>query len=369
MAVLLMVGYVVIAYAWGSVGHRIINSKAMIQLPASMSVYHADSVFITQHASDADARKVSSDTSMYAEAPRHFLDLDDYPNWQHLSHSFDTLVMLYGWQRVKDNGTLPWTTAWLVDSLAHQIARGDVMVPQTMADIGHYVGDAHQPLHCTANYDGGLSVPSQRGIHSRYESTMLGTFQSLITIQPDSVHYIADPLEYAFSYIYYSNLHVDSILQADTYAKTVSGWTGSGSAPSSYYDALWEKTGSFTEQLFQNATVDLASMWYTAWVNAQLISTGVPVPKVFPDIFELQQNYPNPFNPSTTIRFTIKQTASVRVKVYDAAGREMATLMNSRMEPGEHQVLWNASGAASGIYIVRLDAGAFTQTRKMLLLR
>ncbi len=269
---LLSVLFVSVAYPWGSTGHRIINAKAIYNLPPGMSLQIADSTFISGHASDADYRKVSGDTSFWNEGQRHFIDIDWYPNFHSLPHSLDSVIALYGRNRVRDEGTNPWATMIFLDSLTEQLRRGDnASVEQTMADLGHYVGDAHQPLHCTQNYDGAMTGNS--GIHSRYESTMINNNQSAIIVHPDSIHYISRPLDFAFDYIYHSNSLVDSIMAADTYAKAVSGWSGSGTPPSSYYTALWQKCSGFTIDQFQRATVDLASLWYTAWMNA----VGTPI--------------------------------------------------------------------------------------------
>jgi hypothetical protein len=99
---------------------------------------------------------------------------------------------------------------------------------------------------------------------------MINSFISQISINPDSVHYVESPVDFAFAYILQANSYVDSVYDADTYAKTASGWNGSGSAPSSYYDFLWERTQGFTKLQFQRATVDLACLWYTAFVNASI---------------------------------------------------------------------------------------------------
>jgi hypothetical protein len=101
--------------------------------------------------------------------------------------------------------------------------------------------------------------------------------------------------------------------------------------------------------------------------------------------FGLAQNYPNPFNPATTIRFTIAGVAAlsgalssgvegppvhiVRLSVYDLLGREVAVLVNEPIEPGIYQVAFDASGLASGVYLYRLSADGFNQTRRMILVR
>jgi hypothetical protein len=250
------------AYSWGGTGHRIINQKAPMHLPASMSSLKADSLFYASHASDADYRKSSSDTSFFAETYRHYIDIDNYPDFYNLPHSLDSLIMIYGRSNVRSQGTLPWAIKFEVDSLTAQLKRGNTAKAEsTMSDLGHYVADAHMPLHCTANYWVG-------GLHSRYETDMINTYQSFLIIQQDSVHYINSPLDFAFEIIYHSNFLVNSVIQADTYAKTASGWSGSGNAPAAYYTYLWDSTKNFTIAQFQHATVALANLWYTAWVNS-----------------------------------------------------------------------------------------------------
>lgn len=85
--------------------------------------------------------------------------------------------------------------------------------------------------------------------------------------------------------------------------------------------------------------------------------------------FALLQAYPNPFNPETKINFQIPQTSYVELKVFDLLGREVATLVNERMNPGTYSASWDASGFASGVYLYRIKAGQFVVTKKLLLLR
>ncbi len=258
--------FVSLTYSWGSAGHKIINLKAVMHLPDSMASLKADSMFYYYHASDPDYRKDYSDTSFFCEHYRHYIDIDVYPNYHSLPHSLDSMFMLYSRNYVWSNGTLPWAIVLTLDSLTAQFRRGaTAKAESTMSDLGHYVADAYQPLHCTENYDGDMT--GNDGIHSRYESTLINNYQTSISITQDAVQYISSPLDFAFEYIYESNDLVDSIMEADTYAKDVSGWTG-GSFSSVYYQALWEKTQYFTKERFQHATVALASLWYTAWVNA-----------------------------------------------------------------------------------------------------
>ena len=88
-----------------------------------------------------------------------------------------------------------------------------------------------------------------------------------------------------------------------------------------------------------------------------------------PKEFSLSQNYPNPFNPSTVVQFSLPRSESVTLKVFSILGEEIATLVSNGLSAGTYQVDWNAQGFPSGIHFYRLQAGAFIQTRKLILLR
>lgn len=85
--------------------------------------------------------------------------------------------------------------------------------------------------------------------------------------------------------------------------------------------------------------------------------------------YQLHQNYPNPFNPSTEIRYQISEVSLVTLKVFDVLGREVATLVIGEKEAGTHRVRWDAAGLPSGVYLYRLKANDFIETRRMALVR
>jgi PKD repeat protein len=97
--------------------------------------------------------------------------------------------------------------------------------------------------------------------------------------------------------------------------------------------------------------------------------TSLPLAAELPEAIHLAQNYPNPFNPSTTIRFALQQPEQVTLTVYDITGRLVTTLFNGVRTAGWHDVIWDASGVGSGVYLYRLQAGTTVQTRKMVLIR
>ena len=83
-----------------------------------------------------------------------------------------------------------------------------------------------------------------------------------------------------------------------------------------------------------------------------------------PSAYGLSQNYPNPFNPTTIIKFALSKSSSVTLKVYSVTGELVNTLVNGNINAGWHEVNFNASNLASGVYIYRLEAAEFAYSRK-----
>ena len=119
---------------------------------------------------------------------------------------------------------------------------------------------------------------------------------------------------------------------------------------------------------------------YSVWGNhgdsegsPQLVPSGIlNVKKInqnSPEDYALLQNYPNPFNPTTKIRFAISKPGFTILKVYDAVGKEVATLVNEELSAGSYKVDWPASNFGSGVYFYRLEAGDYVETKKMLLIK
>ena len=106
---------------------------------------------------------------------------------------------------------------------------------------------------------------------------------------------------------------------------------------------------------------------YRPIVAVTSISKGPPT--FIPEHFVLSQNYPNPFNPTTVISYQLPVASNVKIAVFDILGREVASLVNEREEAGSHEVRFDGSDLASGVYLYRLEAGSFVQTKKLILLK
>lgn len=99
------------------------------------------------------------------------------------------------------------------------------------------------------------------------------------------------------------------------------------------------------------------------------LSASSGINESIPASFSLGQNYPNPFNPSTTIRYALPQGSTVTVIVYNTLGEKVSTLVQGAQEPGYHDVKFDGTGLASGVYLYRIQAGSFVETKKLMLLR
>lgn len=95
----------------------------------------------------------------------------------------------------------------------------------------------------------------------------------------------------------------------------------------------------------------------------------IQISSEIPDRYSLAQNYPNPFNPSTKINFSVTSPGVVKLTVMDMLGREISTLVNSKMEPGTYNVDFDGAGLTSGVYFYRLETGSFVETKRMVLLK
>jgi len=365
-AVPLLIAAALLAAGWGTVAHLFINTHAVDDLPASMGQFISSKTYFGNHASDADNRKGSDPN----EAPKHFIDIESYPAYQNLTPRIDSLLAIYGTTKVLDIGTLPWATVQTYDSLVAALRRADFTRADSIAaDLGHYVGDGHQPLHVTVNYDGQMT--GNNGIHSRYETTMINTYPSKLRVNIVPAVYVANRFSFVLSYLITSNTLVDSILLADNDAKAVSAQIGSGTYDSVYYRVLWNDTRSVTNGEMQDAAQSLADLWYSSWVDAGLITTAGAMLAGGPggSAFALGQNYPNPFNPATTIGYTLAQGGHVSLTVWSITGSRVATLVDAVQPAGLHRARFEPAGLSSGVYFYTLRQGELVRTGKMLYVR
>jgi hypothetical protein len=107
-----------------------------------------------------------------------------------------------------------------------------------------------------------------------------------------------------------------------------------------------------------------------AYFDSALVVSGIRESTTdLPVSFRLEQNFPNPFNPSTTIRYGLPSRSNVTLTVFNTLGQKVATLVAGEQEAGNHEVRFNGSSLASGMYLYRLQAGGFVQAKKFVVLQ
>jgi len=91
--------------------------------------------------------------------------------------------------------------------------------------------------------------------------------------------------------------------------------------------------------------------------------------RLLPEVFSLSAAYPNPFNPTTTLNFALPIEAEVSLSIYNLQGREVTSLIDGNMDAGYHSVVWDANSNASGVYFVKMMAGSYVNTQKLMLVK
>ncbi len=352
-------------WTWGSVGHHYIAQNYSQHLPAYIDGLRTYDSVVDLHVTDADTRKSYTPGESY----RHYIDIDAYPEFLAgtLPRDRATLEALYGASTVLYYGVLPWAIDEVVTTLTQQFQTQDWSAATlTIADLCHYVGDANQPLHCTQNYDGQFT--GNDGIHSRYESTMLSTYLSLLHTPAMTALYYPGALDAAFDVIAASWAKVSPILVADNVAKAASG----GSYNSIYYASLWSSTHTLTQARLDTASVMTASYVYTAWLNAghpAVPGSSADVPPVVANTGVRLAAGPSPFRDVLTVRFA--GGGPLSVDVFDVRGARVARLADG--VSGEGSVTWRPGGSGApvspGLYFVRLSGPGTNLVRRVTLVQ
>jgi len=276
----ILVSLVIIGLAcisWGFFAHQKINRLAVFTLPSEMIRFYKHNIsFITEHAVDPDKRRYA-DT---AEAPRHFIDADRYGKkpFDSIPIKWKDAEAKFGLKTLQENGIVPWHIERTYYSLvkAFQL-RDSIRILRVSADLGHYISDAHVPLHTTENYNGQLS--GQIGIHGFWESRLPELFSSDYDFIVGRAQYIDKPLISAWEIVRESHSYLDSVLiiEAKLSKKIPSDRKYSYSERngrverqySEAFSAAYHKAlNNMVEKRMRASIIMTGSYWYSAWVDA-----------------------------------------------------------------------------------------------------
>ncbi|MFM7187781.1 MAG: S1/P1 nuclease [Armatimonadota bacterium] len=282
------------AQGWGGTGHKFVARLAIANLPPSnLKQWLAkNETWFANASSHPDRWRNRVD---HSEAPRHFLDTENFgfgTDALRIPLDFEAVLKLRTYEQLRTDGVNPWTIGRVRANLVKAMREKrweDVLVQA--AYLSHYVGDAHVPFHASANYDGQLSTPPQRGIHSRFEEKLVERtikFEDLVVGTPDV---LGNPIADAIRVLNDSIKAVPTILAADKAASSGAGST----INDDYFDKLSLASRSIAKQRLEAAGRNLAGELKAAWELA-----GKPTPDESVAISDEWLPYAPPFVPRGT---------------------------------------------------------------------
>ncbi len=265
------------SFSWGFWAHQRINRMAVFSLPPAMFGFFKHYIdYVTVHAVDPDKRRYAVE----GEAACHYIDLDRYGEnpFDSIPRKWNQAVAKYSEDTLLAHGIVPWHIERMMFRLTQAFReRNRVKILKYASDLGHYIGDAHVPLHCTSNYNGQLT--NQHGIHGFWESRIpeiSGEGYDYIT---GRCRYITDPLEEAWTIVEESYAAHDSVLKTEKtlsenfppdrkFSVELKGKVAVKVYSREYALAYEQRLNGMVERRMRDAIHATASFWYTAWVNA-----------------------------------------------------------------------------------------------------
>ena len=264
----------IISLGWGFLAHMEINRYAVYTLPAEMQGFYKKYIdFISENAVTPDRRKYVFDD----EAPRHFIDLDKYP----------TVIKYKHWPKALEHYTLDTLTKygivpWHVQKVKYLLTKAFVekntnKILRLSADMGHYIADAHVPLHTSSNYNG--QKTGQEGIHSFWETRLTELYSKTYRLNVGKANYIPNTQEAIWKAVFKTNKSLDSVLRFErqlnkkyTTEKKYVTERRNGKKVQVYseeYSKAYHKAlNGMVERQMRAAIKMTGDFWYTCWVDA-----------------------------------------------------------------------------------------------------
>jgi hypothetical protein len=264
------------SFLWGFFAHKKINQLAVFTLPPAMSGFYKKNIdYLTEAAVNPDRRRyVVPD-----EAPRHYIDLDEYGDsaFYTLPRYWSEAVKKFGEETLNEHGIVPWHINRVYFQLKDAfLVKDPDQILRLSADLGHYIADAHVPLHTTKNYDGQLT--GQAGIHGFWESRLPELYFDQYDFFVGKAEYIANVQSTAWQIIGSAHQAVDSVLQFEKQLSESLGdrkfnFETKGKQTvrvfsEDYSRRYHEMLAGMVERQFRASVKMTGSIWFTAWVDA-----------------------------------------------------------------------------------------------------
>jgi hypothetical protein len=266
------------AYCWGFYGHQKINYLSVFLLPPEMiSFYKIHIDFISAHAVDPDKRRYA----IKEEGPRHYIDIDRYGSFPYpaLPRKYDSAVACYSEDTIQTHGIVPWWVQIMQARLTKAFKTKDAAkILKLSAEIGHYISDAHVPLHASHNHNG--QYTGQHGIHGFWESRVPELLaENSFSFWIGKADYLYRPDHFIWDRVLESAAAADTVLKTEKalsmifpadqkYAFEDRNGIIIRQYASAYTIRYNDLLNGMVERRMRQSIYAVASFWYTAWVDA-----------------------------------------------------------------------------------------------------
>jgi hypothetical protein len=265
---------------WGFTGHKEINHLAVFTLPKEMFSFYKENIdYLVENSVLPDKRRYI----IKSEAPKHFIDLDHYRNdslnmneW--IPKYWSIAKSKYTSDTLFEYGILPWNISWNMRNLEEAFSKGDPkLILKFSAELGHYISDAHVPLHTTENYNGQLT--DQIGIHGLWESRLVEVFMNDYDFFVGKAKFHDDPLNKIWEVIFeshkllpkvfdYERISTDSIGVEGKYSYELKGKNVKKVYSREFSNLYHNLLDDMVQDRMRASVLTVGSFWFTAWVNA-----------------------------------------------------------------------------------------------------
>ena len=265
-------------FCWGFFAHKKINQYAVFLLPPQMLLFYKPHIdFITEHAVDPDKRRYA----VTVEGPRHYIDIDHYGKYPHnnLPRRWTDAVAKFSEDTLQTYGIVPWHVQVMLGRLTKAFKEKNFSsILKNSTELGHYIADAHVPLHATENHNGQFT--GQKGIHGFWESRIPELLADRrFDFFIGKAQYIKDPGAFIWDRVLESANAADSVLKFEKelsmqfpgdkkYAFENRNNILIKQYSSDYTIAYNKMLNGMVERRMRQSIFAIASFWYTAWINA-----------------------------------------------------------------------------------------------------
>ena len=295
---------------WGFFGHKRINRVAVFTLPPELFGFYKENIeFLTDHSVDPDKRRYAIE----GEAECHYIDLDHYYKpgedpYKILPKYWKEAVEKFSEDTLRSYGIVPWHVLHMKYKLQKAFESKNIdLILKYSAEIGHYIGDAHVPLHTTENYNGQLT--GQKGIHGLWESRLVEINAEDYDYFVGKAAYRKHVQDYIWDAVKGSHNALDSVLRIEKeltktfpsdrkYSYEQRGNTTISTYSREFCELYHNQMNGMVERRLKAAVLAVGSIWYTAWVDAgqpdlRALQNQKPTPEMLKELETLDAHFHN----------------------------------------------------------------------------